>query len=164
MSREDAIVAPPPQPKPKVNHAGEDEVTVLENRALEGRQRDMEAVRGKACADRDITGVLSPRRVIDVSKKMGMRVGYSLDLTAPGPGGKVWDFGRAGDRLKLWRLTKRDRSYVIIGSPPCTVWSLLQNLSRGKPGGEERLREMRRAPEEHLKFSCELYCHQHQKR
>ena len=48
---------------------------------------------------------------------------------------------------------------MTIDSPPCTVWSSLQNLWKAMPGGEDGLQQVRRAAEQHLKFCCELYWH-----
>ena len=49
---------------------------------------------------------------------------------------------------------------MIIGSPPCTAYSIQQNLRRYKPGGEEGLHKLRKDAERHLQFCCDLYAHQ----
>ena len=43
---------------------------------------------------------LSPPRIVDMAKRMGLNPGYSFDLTALVPGGRKLDFTRASDRLK----------------------------------------------------------------
>ena len=125
----------------------------------ESRRRDMEAVRRKLGVRNDFTEVYKPERMNKAPKELKLTSGHSLDLTAPVPDGKPWDFSRPADRLKLWKPIQRVRLYVISGSPPCTAYSFLQNLRRHGPGGEERLKEMRVAAERHLRFGCDLCAH-----
>ena len=82
-----------------------------------------------------------PHRVREVAKELGYQGGYSLDLTVPGPDGLKWDFTRARDRMKAWKLIFRDQPYMTIGSPPCTAFSILQNLNQKTPELVEKLRE-----------------------
>ena len=86
--------------------------------------------------------------------------GDSLDLTARRPGGLRWDFTKASDRLKVWKLIRRERPYIIVGSPPCTMCSSLQNIARAKPGGEQRCQEKLGEAMVNLEFCAKLYRHQ----
>lgn len=65
------------------------------------RKQDMEAMREAIGVDHDVAEVFSPPRVSDAALQLGMRPGYSRDLTVPGPDGKVWDFSRWKDRTKV---------------------------------------------------------------
>ena len=49
----------------------------------EDRRRNMEVVTRTDVADHDIIDVFSRRRVNAVARPLGLRAGYSLDLTAP---------------------------------------------------------------------------------
>ena len=69
-----------------------------------------------------VAEVYSPPRVIELAQQFGLRRGFALDLT------NGWDFTLASDRARALKLLRRDRPVLLIGSPPCTVWSTLQNL------------------------------------
>ena len=71
----------------------------------------------------DITEAYSPVRVAAVAAKFGLTPGASFDLT------NGWDFNRDSHRTKAWKLIKEQDPYCIIGSPPCTMFSMLQELS-----------------------------------
>ena len=71
----------------------------------------------------DITDIYSPARVNKIATKMGLVPGHSLDFT------NRWDFSKAGDRIRAWRLLKSTTPYVVIGSPPCTLFSMPQELN-----------------------------------
>ena len=65
----------------------------------------------------DVTEVFSPARLNKLAAKFGLAPGASLDLT------NGWDFSCAEDRLRAWKLIKKTVPYVIIGCPPCTLFS-----------------------------------------
>ena len=60
----------------------------------------------------DITEVYSPTRVNQVAAKFGLTPGSSLDLT------NGYDFEKAEDCRKAWRLISKTRPFMVIGSPP----------------------------------------------
>ena len=91
---------------------------------------------------------------------MGLQAGYALDLTSRAPDGKFWNFAKASDRLKCWKLLRRDRPYLLIGSPPRTAFSSPQNLSKGKPGEEERQNKLLEEARIHFECCVKLYHHQ----
>jgi hypothetical protein len=72
----------------------------------------------------DVTEVFSPERVNRLATKFGLTPGASLDLT------NGWDFSLVADRNRAWKLVKSSTPYVIIGSPPCTLFSNLQELNK----------------------------------
>ena len=56
--------------------------------------------------------------------------GWSLDLTRDDPlTNKAWDLSRHDVRQRVRDLVHRTKPLLIIGSPPCTAFSTLQNLS-----------------------------------
>ena len=57
---------------------------------------DVEALRIKCGFGDLISEVYSPPRVTTMAESMGLRGGFSLDLTAPGPDGRAWDFTKPG--------------------------------------------------------------------
>ena len=64
---------------------------------------------------------------------MRLTPGYSLDLTMNDPKtGKPWDLGNASVQSRVLRLVRDTKPYFVIGSPPCTPFSPLQEISRAK--------------------------------
>ena len=70
----------------------------------------------------DITEVYSPERVAQVAKRYGLVAGSSFDLT------NGWDFNLKEHREEARRRIKIECPYLLIGSPPCTYFSMLQEL------------------------------------
>ena len=71
----------------------------------------------------DLTELYSPERVNKLAGKFGLTPGHSLDLT------NGWDFSKPEDRRRAWKLLKQSTPYVVVGSPPCTLFSMLQELN-----------------------------------
>ena len=61
-----------------------------------------------------------------------MRGDFSLDLTVPEADGYIWDFDKLECRKRALSLIKKQRPYMIVGSPECTPFSALQNLLKAK--------------------------------
>ena len=78
----------------------------------------------------------SPERVAIVARRHGLTAGSSLDLTTG------WDFNIEGHKRAAWVQIKKEAPYLLIGSPPCTYFSILQELNIAvngdKPGWMER--------------------------
>ena len=91
---------------------------------------------------------------------MGLRKGFSLDFTAPRANGKRWDFSLPSCRREAMSLINELKPYCVIGSPPCTAWSCLQNLNKCRPGGEAKVAEAQERAKVHLEFSCKVYAAQ----
>ena len=63
--------------------------------------------------------------------------------------------------MQAWRLIRQTKPYMIIGSPPCTMFSQLQELNlHVHKGDEEWLREFDRKWEQaaqHIDFCVRIY-------
>ena len=77
--------------------------------------------------------LFSPPRVtlkfIDIARAASPQVsskGLALDLKAG------WDAGEMADRRALMEFYNTQRSEVLVASPPCTQFSILQNLNKRK--------------------------------
>ena len=70
----------------------------------------------------DIVEVYSPERINKVCVKYGLIPGASFDLTIG------WDLSNKDDQAKAWKIVFDDKPLIIIGSPPCTLFSTLQEL------------------------------------
>ena len=121
------------------------------------RMDHMKVIRMKLGCSNDVSEVYSPPRIVTVAEAAGLRGGFSLDLTAPSPDGTVWDFSRHDCRRRALELVQSQRPYLLIGSPPCTAFSNLQNLNRCRPGGNEKVDAAQRKAAVHLSFCSRLY-------
>lgn len=112
----------------------------------------------KAIMGMDITEIYSPERVNKVAQKFGLSRGLSLDLKTG------WDFTLEQHRKKAWRHVLDDKPELVIGSPPCTMFSRLQELNRARMAGNQEWMEKHRKKwieaTVHVKFCVELYKHQ----
>ena len=106
----------------------------------------------------DITEVYSPERVNKLARKFGLVPGASMDLT------NGYDFTKPEDRRRAWSEIKKTEPFLIIGSPPCTMFSNLQELNKHMHRDDslwmERLEREKAKAVEHLQFCALLYRHQ----
>ena len=59
-------------------------------------------------------------------------------------------------RERVRQLVTETKPFMLIGSPPCTMFCLLQNLSRNKRDPKVFAKKMAEA-EKHIRFCLELY-------
>ena len=106
----------------------------------------------------DVTEVYSPERINKLARKFGLVPGASLDLT------NGYDFRKPEDRRRAWNEIKKTEPFVVIGSPPCTLFSNLQELNkhihRDDQAWLRRFEEEKAQATEHLRFCSLLYQHQ----
>ena len=72
----------------------------------------------------DVSDMFSPERVTLVCKQYGLISGQAMDIK------HVFDFDLAADRKKAWDSILQDKPKLVIGSPPCTFVSRLQELNK----------------------------------
>jgi hypothetical protein len=106
----------------------------------------------------DITEVYSPERVAEVARRYGLVAGSSMDLTTG------FDFTKESDRQLAWKRVKEETPFVLIGSPPRTYFSMLQELNiatnKHKPGWMQNFEAQREKAKQHVNFCCSVYRHQ----
>ena len=59
-------------------------------------------------------------------------------------------------RARVRKMVRETAPFLVIGSPPCTMFSSLQNLSKRRRNKAEFDRKMKIA-KEHVKFCLEIY-------
>ena len=103
----------------------------------------------------DITEAYSPERVAKAARKCCLRAGPSLDFK------NGWDFKLEDHRKKAGAKIEEECPYLLVGSPPCTYFSMLQELNvvvRGlKPERMARFDAEKRKSKIHVEFCCILY-------
>ena len=62
-----------------------------------------------------------------------LRPGWSLDLTMNDPKtGRAWDLADATVQSRVRKLIRSTKPFCVVGSPPCTPFSRLQEISRAR--------------------------------
>lgn len=97
--------------------------------------------------------VYSPPRVTATAKAQGLKAGLALDLSTG------WDFRKKEHRRLALKLINEKRPAVIILSPPCTIFSLLRQLSDPKREASV-VEEERQEGLLHLRFAVAIAMNQ----
>ena len=62
-----------------------------------------------------------------------LRPGFSLDLTMDDPAtGQPWDLSKTAVQTRVSKVVRDVKPFCVVGSPPCTAFSSLQETSRAK--------------------------------
>ena len=86
-----------------------------------------------------------------------MQPGWSLDLTMKDlKTQQPWDLGDPAVQTRVRRLVRDTKPFCIIGSPPCTPFSRLQEISRAKRNPRVMENELQQGIR-HINFCVELY-------
>ena len=98
----------------------------------------------------DITEVYSPERVAKVARRYGLVAGSSMDLTTG------YDFTIEAHKRLAWKKVREEAPFLLIGSPPCTYFSMLQELNiavnQHKPGWLENFEVQKNKAKRHVEF------------
>ena len=76
----------------------------------------------------DVSEIYSPARVTAVCSKLKLIPGCALDFQTG------WDFTIASHRVAALKLIREQAPRLIVGSPPCTMLRLLQELTIAQHG------------------------------
>ena len=103
----------------------------------------------------DITEVFSPPRVVLQGERLGLRAGSSMDLLTG------WNFELKADRDRAIQKIEEEEPMLLIGSPPCTHFSMLQEPNKSNQRyNEERLTRFNDnliKATDHIKVCIKLY-------
>ena len=103
--------------------------------------------------------IYSPPRVTAAAgdhQNLGMIPGFALDITTNDSEGQPYDFDIPEQREKARRLLTEHRPFLLIGSPMCTAFSIIQALNWGRMDAKDKDKIIERAAT-HLHFCLELY-------
>ena len=70
--------------------------------------------------------------------------------------GVAWDFRKSADRERARAQIRREKPFLVVGSPPCTEFSSVQNLNRRHFSAAEARRRRAEAMTL-LGFALEVY-------
>ena len=68
---------------------------------------------------------------------LGYVPGFSMDLTTLDEDGMPWDLSLAATQRKALHRWEIDKPYLLVAPPPCTAFSVFQNLMRDKREASE---------------------------
>ena len=75
-----------------------------------------------------------------------------------------FDFDRKADRDRCWDAIKRDKPSLVIGSPPCTLFSKLQELNKFMYKDDRtwllKFQERMDQAKRYVEFCARVYQHQ----
>jgi hypothetical protein len=108
----------------------------------------------------DVMEIYSPKRFTEAATRYRLRPGFAVDLTEQKPDGSYWDLTKSEDVKEVERIVEDDKPELLTGSPPCHMFSQLQNISWHKISPEVREKRMTEA-RHHLHVSCKMYRKQH---
>ena len=132
-----------------------------EQEVLNHRQRRSQIrrlSREKGAQPGSVSEVYSPPRIAKMAKEMGLKSGWSLDLTTEDADGKAWDFNDPDMKRRAVKKICTDKPGLLIVSPMCAAFSQLQTLNYTKLTEAEVRRKLWHGIE-HLSFAlslCEL--------
>ena len=107
-------------------------------------------------ASMDVAEFYSPPRIIEMARAMGPRTGWSMDITTQDSDGRAWDFNAAETRNRAARRILMDKPLLLIGSPMCTIHSIMNNINNARMPREVVQQRFAYA-RGHLKFAAQLY-------
>ena len=106
----------------------------------------------------DVSEIFSPERVAAVCGRFGLTPGESMDIKSG------FDFDTAADRKRCWDSVIRDEPTLVIGSPPCTMFSRLQELNkhmyRDSKVWMEKFQLGMEQAKRYVRFCTQIYEHQ----
>ena len=108
----------------------------LNNKCEEWMQQSPAGLRkGKMKAQ--VAEVYSLPKMAEAARRIGMEAGFALDLTTVDEEGNQWHFSKAKMRTRALRLLDEKQLAILIASPPCTMFSSLQQLNIAKMKDED---------------------------
>ena len=135
---------------PTVSYRTDEDSEIMDDGGINGLDEIDRKILSAAIMNVDITEVYSPERVARVERKFEPVAGSSMDLT------NGWDFNREDHRRQAWNKIRDEAPYLLIGFPPCTHFSMLQELNkavhRNKPGWREKFEAEKNKAIKHIEF------------
>ena len=86
----------------------------------------------------DVAEAYSRPRIAAMAEKMGLRAGWSLDLTTCDEEGRPWDFNNSQMRNAAIRKLLQHQPRLLIGSPMCGPFGTMNNMNYSKMSAEEK--------------------------
>ena len=95
-------------------------------------------------AKTDVAEVYSRPRMSAMAEKLGYTPGFALDIRTCDEQRRPWDLSVPEVQQRALRLQEEQKPWLVVASPPCTIFSTLQRLNFGRMTNDEiwdRLKE-----------------------
>ena len=86
--------------------------------------------------------IYSPKRFTALAERYRLRPGFAVDLNETKEDGTYWDLNKPKDTQEVHDIVDRDESVLLTGSPPCHMFSQLQNLNWKNMAPDVRRKKM----------------------
>ena len=77
----------------------------------------------------DVMEIYSPKRFTALAERYKLRPGFAVDLNEMKSDGTYWDLNKSEDVQEVHDILEKDEPALLTGSPPCHMFSQLQNLN-----------------------------------
>ena len=104
-----------------------------------------------------------PRVTVEIvkSKNEFLTPGLAFDITVDDPDdGQPWDFNVEAKREKAREILRKQKPYLLIGSPMCTAFCFWQRLNAARWGNTAEAQAARTKAVKHMEFAASLYFEQ----
>ena len=137
-------------PEPRGRVRGADEAALKDREEMEDEigaiERHLLELGGLRAAKVDVSEIFSPGRFAEVASAFDLVPGTAFDLRTG------WDLATPAGRDECWRTLTSELPEVVVGSPVCSPFSVLQGLNDPNKQKEALLIGIK-----HLKFCCAVY-------
>ena len=121
------------------------------------KQRQLDKMMMSMLVDNtQVAEIYSPPRVAKIAKSMGLRAGWSLDLTTQDEDGRNWDFTGSVKRNRAAREVLQHKPLLLVGSPVCIVHSVVNHANHARMP-EEVVKQRSKEARLHIEFWLKLY-------
>lgn len=107
-------------------------------------------------ASMDVAEFYNPPNIAGMAAGMGLKAGWSMDITTNDTDDRAWDFNVPEMRNKAIRKLLTDRPMLLIGNPMCTIHNVMNNVNHARMP-REVVGERFEYASKHLKFATQLY-------
>ena len=115
----------------------------------------------RATGTNEVSEIYSPPRMAEAAAAIGLKGGWSLDLTTVDDDGKCWDFSNADMKARAMKKLRVDKPYLLVVSPMCGPFSELQEVFNYPGMQTDEVQKKLEDALQHVKFSLELCLEQH---
>ena len=84
----------------------------------------------------DVGEIFTPPRFTSWCSQFRLKPGMCVDLCTRRPDGHHWDLSRTEDALWLEEIQEWEKPFSLTGSPPCSQFSRINQLNRGRVSKE----------------------------
>ena len=115
----------------------------------------------RAAGKNDVSEVYSPPRIAEAAAAIGLKKGWSLDVTINDEHGRPWNFADDEMRRKAMAKVKEDQPYMLVCSPMCGPFSELNELFNYPGMDKDVVKQKLKDGLEHVHFCLELCLEQY---